>query len=214
MKYLSFSLWGDNPIYNIGAIRNAELKSEIYADWQMVVFYDSSVPKETIDKLNSYNVLCKDMTENTMYGMFWRFLAVDLPNATHCIFRDCDSRISKREEMAVFEWIESNATLHIMRDHILHQIPAGNDGIGILGGMWGIKNGEFSMYDLILKYPENGRQLYGNDQKFLKDVYYLFENDKCVHDEFFEQKPFPIPRENGRYVGQRIDENENPIDEF
>lgn len=25
MKYLSFSLWGNLPIYNVGAIRNAEL---------------------------------------------------------------------------------------------------------------------------------------------------------------------------------------------
>jgi len=29
-KVVSFSLWGDNPIYNIGAIRNAELAKEIY----------------------------------------------------------------------------------------------------------------------------------------------------------------------------------------
>jgi hypothetical protein len=51
MKYLSFSLWGDKPIYNVGAIRNAELWKTIYSDWQMVVYYDNTVPKETIDKL-------------------------------------------------------------------------------------------------------------------------------------------------------------------
>ena len=27
---ISFCLWGDNPIYTIGAIRNAELAQEIY----------------------------------------------------------------------------------------------------------------------------------------------------------------------------------------
>jgi hypothetical protein len=51
MKYLSFSLWGDKPIYNVGAIRNAELWKNIYPDWQMVVFYDQTVPKETINEL-------------------------------------------------------------------------------------------------------------------------------------------------------------------
>ena len=28
-KVISFSLWGDNPIYNVGAIRNAELAKGI-----------------------------------------------------------------------------------------------------------------------------------------------------------------------------------------
>jgi hypothetical protein len=42
-------------------------------------------------------------------------------------------------------------------------------------------------------------------------VYSLFENDRCTHDDFFENKPFPIKRENGRFIGERIDENENPV---
>jgi hypothetical protein len=33
MKYISFSLWGDKPIYNVGAIKNAELWKNIYPDW-------------------------------------------------------------------------------------------------------------------------------------------------------------------------------------
>ena len=52
---------------------------------------------------------------------------------------------------------------------------------------------------------------YGSDQTFLASVYSLFENDKCTHDEFFEKKPFPIKRESGRFVGERIDENDNPV---
>ena len=27
-KVISFSLWGDNPFYNVGAIRNVELAKE------------------------------------------------------------------------------------------------------------------------------------------------------------------------------------------
>ena len=44
MNYLSFSLWGNNPMYNVGTIRNAELWKEVYPDWQMVVYYDNTVP--------------------------------------------------------------------------------------------------------------------------------------------------------------------------
>ena len=33
MKLITFSLWGQDPKYLVGAIRNAELASEIYPDW-------------------------------------------------------------------------------------------------------------------------------------------------------------------------------------
>ncbi len=35
MKYVSYSLWGDNPIYGVGAIKNMHQVKEIYPDWQM-----------------------------------------------------------------------------------------------------------------------------------------------------------------------------------
>ncbi len=211
MKYLSFSLWGDKPIYNIGAIRNAELWKNIYSDWKMVVFYDSSVPKNTIDSLNSLDVECIDMTDKNIYGMFWRFFAVDLENSEYCIFRDSDSRISVREKMAVDEWLNSGKTLHVMRDHPYHMIPCGNDRLGILGGMWGIKSKKIPLTKIIQNYPNKSKIFYGEDQTFLKTIYALFEKDRCTHDEFFEKIPFTIKRIGGRFIGERIDEHENPV---
>lgn len=211
MKYLSFSLWGDKPIYNIGAIRNAELWKNIYSDWKMVVFYDSSVPVETINSLKELSVECIDMTDKNIYGMFWRFFAVDLPNSEYCIFRDSDSRISVREKMAVDEWLESGKTLHVMRDHPYHMIPCGNDRLGILGGMWGIKSKKIPLTKMIQNYPNKSKIFYGEDQTFLRTIYSLFEKDRFTHDEFFEKIPFPIKRENGRFIGERIDELENPL---
>ena len=32
-KVISFSLWGKNPTYTIGAIKNAELASQFYPDF-------------------------------------------------------------------------------------------------------------------------------------------------------------------------------------
>jgi hypothetical protein len=211
MKYLSFSLWGDKPIYNVGIIKNAELWKTIYPDWQMVVFYDNTVPKESIEKLNSMDVICQDMTDKGIYGMFWRFFAVELPDSEYSIFRDADSRLSVREKIAVDEWINSGKTLHVMRDHPYHMIPCGNDRLGILGGMWGIKSKKIPLIKLIQNYPNKGRIFYGEDQTFLKNIYSLFENDRFTHDDFFEKKPFPVKRENGRFIGERIDENENPV---
>ena len=213
MKYLSFSLWGDKPLYNIGTIRNAELWKTIYPDWKMVVFYDSSVPNETIESLKELEVLCVDMTDKNIYGMFWRFFAVDFPDSEYSIFRDSDSRIGLREKMAVDEWLQSGKTLHVMRDHPYHMIPCGNDRLGILGGMWGIKSKKIPLTKMIQNYPNKSKIFYGEDQTFLKSIYSLFEKDRFTHDEFFEKIPFPIKRKNGRFIGERIDELENPLTE-
>jgi hypothetical protein len=212
MKYLSFSLWGNNPLYNVGAVRNAELWKTIYPEWSMIVYYDNSVPKETIDTLISLNVTTIDMTNFGIFGAFWRFFAVSLPNCELVIFRDADSRISIREKMAVDEWIESKKSLHVMRDHPAHRIPYGNNSLGILAGMWGIKNNVIPLIDMMQNFFNSEKIMsYGVDQKFLKLVYSSLENDRCTHDEFFEKKPFPIKRENGRFIGERININEEPL---
>lgn len=211
MKYLSFSLWGDKTIYNVGAIRNSELWKEIYPDWQMVVYYDNTVPLDTIERLESNGVDCYDMTDKNLYGMFWRFFAVGLPDSEYCSFRDCDSRISEREKKSVDEWIESKKSLHVMRDHPYHGIPYGNDRIGILGGMWGIKSDVLPLIDMIDKFRKDKELSYGSDQTFLKTIYNVLLDDRYTNDDFFEKIPFTINRINGRFIGERIDENNNPV---
>ncbi len=211
MKYISFSLWGDKQIYNIGIVKNSELVKEFYSDWKMVVFYDKTVPTNTIKKLNENNVLTILVEDDLIYGMFWRFYAVDLPDCEYAIFRDADSRISLRESLAVKEWIESGKSLHVMRDHPYHKIPAGNNQLGILGGMWGIKANILPLTEMILNFYKSKEHQYGNDQTFLRTIYNILKNDRFTHDEFFEKKPFPIQRENKRFIGERIDENDNPF---
>ena len=78
MKYLSFSLWGNKPIYNVGAIKNAQLWKEVYSDWQMIVYFDNTVPKTTIDELVDLGVKCISFEDITVYGMFWRFFALNI----------------------------------------------------------------------------------------------------------------------------------------
>lgn len=213
MKYVSFSLWGDKPIYNVGVLKNSELVKKFYPSWKMVVFYDNSVPNHTIVKLKENNVETVLISDNSFYGMFWRFFAVDLDDCEYVIFRDADSRITLRESLAVEEWIKSGKSLHVMRDHPYHRIPAGNNQLGILGGMWGIKSGTLPIVEMIYNFNKSKQHNYGNDQAFLKEVYNSLIDDRLTHDDFFENKPFPIKRENGRFVGERIDENEKPVTE-
>lgn len=114
-------------------------------------------------------------------------------------------------KLAVDEWITGGRSIHIMRDHPYHRIPAGNSNIGILAGMCGIKGNLIPMRDMIIDFIRGRNNVYGIDQSFLKNIYERFTDDSCVHDEFFENKPFPIKRENGRFVGERIGVDENPI---
>jgi hypothetical protein len=210
MRYVSYSLWGDKELYNVGMVKNAQQVPEIYPNWQMVVYHDNSVPKETLHILEDLNVKLFNVDGHT-HGMFWRFFASDLPDCEYVIFRDGDSRLSIREKMAVDEWIESGKTIHVMRDHPAHQIPYGNNTLGILGGMWGIKGNTIPMKESIENFSKNRTMGYGIDQTFLKTIYNVFQDDRCTHDDFFEKKPFPISRKNGRFIGERMDVNDNPV---
>ena len=209
MKYVSYSLWGDSPIYGVGAIKNMHQIKEIYPDWQMILYYDNTVPEKYIQELKDGGVICIDVTGES-YGMFWRFFTADLPDCEYVVFRDCDSRLSIREKMAVDEWIESKKSIHVMRDHPAHRIPYGNDTLGILGGMWGIKGNVIPMKQSILRFSKDKKLGYGIDQTFLKNIYNIFSNDMCVHDEFFSNKPFPTKREGQRFIGERIGIDDKP----
>jgi len=210
-KYVSFSLWGDEDIYNIGAIRNAQLMKEIYPGWKMIVFHDVTVPDSTIKELNKLDVITKDVTSLDLYGMFWRFLVIDYDDCELAIFRDTDSRITEREQDGVLEWISSKKTLHVIRDHPAHRIPFGNDQPGILGGMWGIKGNVLPIKEMITKYHHDKDLRYGSDQNFLKVVYNVFQNDMFLHDEFSGGNKFKLDRINGSFIGERIDVNDKPL---
>jgi len=131
LKVISFSLWGNNPKYTVGAIRNAELALNIYPDWKCKFFIGKCVPKSIIEQLYSYpnTLFSLKPTIGDWTSMFWRFETSYDTNIDISIFRDTDSRINMRERYAVEDWLDTDKTFHIMRDHPHHGFP-------ILGGMW------------------------------------------------------------------------------
>ena len=210
-KIISFSLWGNNPKYTIGAIKNAELSKIIYPDWICRFYCGKSVPLDIIEKLKSYdNVEVIEMDEyGDWNGMFWRFYACE--DADVMISRDTDSRLSFREKSAVDEWMNSDKDFHIMRDHPYHNAL-------ILGGMWGVRNGLLkNIIPIINEY--NKGNFWQVDQNFLKEkIYPIIKNNSFVHDEFmnFEnwKKSFPTKRNNKEFIGDVFDENENRHPEY
>jgi hypothetical protein len=203
-KVISFSLWGDNPKYTIGAIENAEQSKTIYPDWICRFYCGKSVPLDIIEKLKSYNnVEVIEMDEDGDWnGMFWRFYACE--DADVMISRDTDSRLSVREKLAVDEWLESDKDFHIMRDHPYHNAL-------ILGGMWGARNGVLKNIISIINQYNKGN-FWQVDQNFLREkIYPIIKDNSFIHDEFMKfenwSKSFPSERKNKEFVGDVFDSN-------
>ena len=124
-KLISFSLWGDNDKYTIGAIKNSFLAKIIYPDWICRFYIGESVPEGIIyvlERLDNVEVIrMKEMGDWT--GMFWRFLPASDESVDIFLSRDCDSRLSYREKLCVDEWLKSDKNFHSIRDHQAHDIP-------------------------------------------------------------------------------------------
>ena len=210
-KIISYSLWGDNPKYTIGAIRNAELTPIVYPGWISRFYCGESVPTDIIKSLISLpntEVVMMDV-EGDWTGMFWRFYACE--DSDIMLSRDTDSRLSNREKLAVDEWLESNKDFHIMRDHPYHKTE-------ILGGMWGVRNGLLkNIKELIGDYTKG--DFWQVDQNFLREkIYPLVINNSFTHDSYLNyninSKTFPSERINREFVGDVFDEKENRNPEY
>jgi len=206
---VAFSLWGDHPMYWIGALKNIELVNNFYSGFICRFYIDKNCKSELIETIKGENVeVVLVDSKDSFHGMFWRFWASEDSDVNVFLSRDCDSRISEREVAAVKEWLDSDKDFHIMRDHPYHTVS-------ILGGMWGCRNGilrDIKISKQIEHWNKFGRK--GIDQDFLGQVIYPYVRNKALeHSEFGlrfggEIKPFPTTRENYEYVGDVFDEKD------
>jgi hypothetical protein len=221
VKVITFSLWGNKPIYSIGAIKNVELAKQYYPDFECWFYIHSpTVPENTIYELQKHNnvkIILKNSELNNSKPMMWRFEAIDDIDVEVMLSRDTDTRILLREKLAVDEWLESGKLFHIMRDHPYHSYP-------IQGGMFGIKKNTNipSLCNLINNFKQCGDRVY--DQDFLRDIIYpIIKNNYFIHASYNIQneerinigdcvKPFPIPYDNDyHFVGEYVFEDESRI---
>ena len=207
-------------MYCNGAIRNLEIKKKqgIYNDWTFRYYINNTVPKSVVDKLKSFGAEIVDMSESRIPGMFWRFLPFEDNSVDIFIVRDSDSRINKRGEIAVNEWLTSNKQLHVMRDHPHHKFK-------ISGGMWGYNSSlkrfsiKIMMNDFLKRRNYSFKKM--DDMLFLDNIYDIFfrTNQTCEHDQYFKYKyscPFPKMNINTKqyyhFVGEIFDEHDgNPF---
>jgi hypothetical protein len=200
---ISFSLWGANPRYLRGLLRNLLLAPDLHPGWKVRVHLDSTVPEEfvtLIHETGGETVLQPD-GQTVRQKLAWRFLVADDHAVGRFLVRDADSVFSLRESLAVRAWTESDRWFHVMRDWWTHTDL-------VLAGMWGGIAGVLPPMAVMLeRYAPPALNTPNVDQWFLRDVVWAFMRQSClVHDRCFRMPhtlpmPGPLPAGN-EHVGQ------------
>ncbi|XP_066989631.1 uncharacterized protein [Macrobrachium rosenbergii] len=149
-----------------------------------------------------------DFGDQQKVGTLWRFLTLLDPLVDATLFRDLDSYVLPREAAAVEEWLRSNSSYHVMRDHPLHNGQ-------ILAGLWGSQThldraNAYHYGALMLSQPYH--DLWDYDQRLLRRILWpQIRNRTMVHDSYtcraklFQgqgpARPFPTRREGRNYTG-------------
>ena len=215
MKVISFSLFGTDPIYTQGALRNFELARTIYPGWECVFYVPTTFRSEQKKELMRLGVHIRHGSVKN--EMFWRFEIADDSSVERFIVRDCDSRLSEREAHAVQAWEESGLPFHSMRDHPHHTLPLG-------GGLWGATGGAIKgMRDMIVasglaNTPYERQTQYGSDQTFLSRYVWPIAKRSCLEHDSCNRRIYPsgLPFPDGcrfgqdRFVGEVFDANDQP----
>lgn len=212
-KLISFSLFGSNPLYLQGALRNANLAPLVYPGWNVRFYVSEEIEDSLVRQLEDAGAeVVRKERLGEVDGTFWRFLPVADASLEAVIIRDVDSRLTKREALAVDEWLASGVDLHILRDHPCHRVV-------MMAGMWGCRGGAVpDMERKIEAWKVWHRK--GHDQDFLRDqIYPRLKQSMLVHSDLFayegeECRSFPIPRSHGHFVGCVINpDRDEPTDE-
>ena len=193
---LSYSLYGSDPRYTEGVLHNSKLYHQIYPGWQMRVYHDNSVPVSIITELTNNGVDMHNMSTSKQNKRSWRFLASIDPNVDKFCSRDCDSRLSLRERVAVLEWENSNYSFHVMRDHPSHAL------FGMSAGMWCSR---VNFTNVFIDLPKS-EDFFADTNWLNSHLWPVVSKNVLQHDSFSclqyaGSRPFPVARRGWEHVG-------------
>lgn len=208
MKLLSFAVWGNNPKYLVGAIKNAILAQDIYPDWVCRFYVSQEVPFPWVydlKKIKNTEVIQKPVLGDWTFS-FNRFLPMSENGIKVMVSRDTDSRLCSREKAAVDQWLDSEKGFHIMKDHPWHYTYP------ILAGMFGCKSN--TIQDIKNKIDSFSKSnWYHSDQEFLKHIVFPeIKNNVLIHDDW-NATPYPLKRQEYKFVGQVFNEDDSTVHE-
>ena len=180
---ISFSLWGNNPLYTKGAILNSQFIPVIYPYWTARFYCADNTDKEIIQALkkNNAQVILVSQSNEIYKALFWRYLVLDDPSVERYMIRDIDSLPTCQERTAIDQWIESKELFHIIRDHYSHCTVI---NAGLFAGIQGALSGFQEMSNLFYFYAQKERTV---DQRFLQFfVWPIIKNECLTHDDYFK----------------------------
>lgn len=209
-KQISFTLFGDAPKYNVGAIKNIDQFNQMLPDWEVVIYYHKDrINNNVLIDLQRRNVNLIDVSEIkltkkpiTEYSYFWRFFAF-FENENYVISRDLDSRPSEREISYINNWVNSGKDYFIIRDHPWHSpIPA---------GLLGMKNNGEKFKNHLINYIDNNNIKWGSDQEILEDFFREISKDKIFYCGFNDNVNYIKRDDENFFIGMQLDENDESI---
>lgn len=200
-KLISLSLWGDNKVYTIGAVRFAEQSIEIFPDWDVRYYVSSDVPQQIIFRLRELGCQIVEMQKgNEWAGLFWRYYPI-IDNVHDCmLFRDCDCRPSFEEKEEVDKWIESGKGVGTIHGHPYHfTVP-------ILGGLFGIRKNACPQFGGLLKKWQHISE-YQDDQNFLTSQIFPLVIDNVFDSDMLSRSP----SSDYSFIGEPYNEHDEPL---
>ncbi len=192
-RVIAFSLFGSKPAYLYGAMINVRLAHYLFPGWSCRIYVDGDVPPSVIANLRhaGAELVFGNVLFPNVPPYFWRFLVADDPEVRIFLCRDCDSRLTARDTVAVATWLDDGRPFHVVRDHVLHNMP-------ILAGLWGgYANFSWGMQRRIADFLKDGMDnSYGSDQRFLAQCIWPLIRDDCVSlDSYYSLaggEPMPV----------------------
>jgi hypothetical protein len=212
---VAYGVYGDDPFYLEGAVRNVLLARKYYPGWEVRFYTDGQnpLPAEYVRRLSTptSRVVPVRGIRGAIAGMFWRLLVAGDLSVDRFVVRDVDSSLGAREKAAVDEWIASGRKFHAFRDNPAHNVP-------LVGCCWGAVRGAIPFgalegrirsgaVDHLMAYK-------GGDQDFLTryiwplvDVDHggLLSHDSHLCSYFPSTRPWPTRRRGPWDMAQRLE---------
>ena len=205
---IAYSLWGDDPRYQVPLLENARIQPHLFPTWTLRVYHDPNVDPSYLAELAKRGVQLRPMVPDrgvpAHRGLLWRFEAIADPSVRRFLIRDADSLLTVKERVAVDAWLASNHHFHAMRDWYTHTDL-------LLAGMWGGVGGILPPPAALLQAHIFFRTETNHiDQDILRTtVWPVVRNHILIHDSIFQPclGSVPVPPVGTLPTGHHIGEN-------
>ena len=183
-KVISFSLYGKQPKYTMGAVANARHANRAYPGWICRFYVADDVPKGIVSRLLGHGAEVVNMGQRFGHeAMFWRLFAAFEPENEIVIFRDADSRFTKCELVMVNDWLASGKKFHVMRWDYSHDVS-------VMGGLWGLRGHISELREPVEKFLESTNSWPRRaDERFLNKNLTPKMKGKVYVNELYSLKP-------------------------